>query len=451
MIHAQPILLLVDYNLSRVADVRQMACYAKVRYGAQSLLIRSTPTDVDRAICDGVIDLNPRDDDFVERALVALAPYRARLAGGLVFSDNAVQSGALLLEALGLAVDSGTLAEGAFSKHAYRSLEHRHRDIFGPQGVMVPDCAPIRNLADLTEFAVRHPGGFVVKPSCEGNNRGVVTMRQGDDLAAVLKEVSTYLSDGVICEELIPYRREFSFDGIGSLSFITEKISATGRYPVELGQVLPARITPRERNTISVAGRLANLLVGQRNGPFHNEIKLSDDGHRAAVVEPNRRPAGMKIWTIASLVYQVNLYHLWVDQAFGEEIPRELPQASRQAATVMLGVAEDTDVISAMGADASVLLDHVVLPSLQSRFPSLRSGDLELHEFCWLPAEARRIHAVPRDNADFIAQVCLTTTRDDIDIRDLASNLQTVWKASFHRYVRGSCLRQAVDVAQCDG
>jgi hypothetical protein len=68
-----------------------------------------------------------------------------------------------------------------------------------------------------------------------------------------------------------------------------------------------------------------------------------------------------------------------------------------------------------------------------------------------LPAEARRIHAVPRDNADFIAQVCLTTTRDDIDIRDLASNLQTVWKASFHRYVRGSCLRQAVDVAQCDG
>src|SRR4029453_8524050 len=140
------------------------------------------------------------------------------------------------------------------------------------------------------------------------------------------KEVSTYLSDGVICEELIPYRREFSFDGIGSLSFITEKISATGRYPVELGQVLPARITPRERNTISVAGRLANLLVGQRNGPFHNEITLSDDGHRAAVVEPNRRPAGMKIWTIASLVYQVNLYHLWVDQAFGEEIPRELPQ-----------------------------------------------------------------------------------------------------------------------------
>ncbi len=75
----------------------------------------------------------------------------------------------------------------------------------------MPAFTEIASLDQLHAFAHDHPEGFVViKPAAEGNNRGVVVVRPGDDLTAAFAEVLPYLEGGVICEELIPYRREYS-------------------------------------------------------------------------------------------------------------------------------------------------------------------------------------------------------------------------------------------------
>ncbi len=321
MSELSPLLLIVDYNLTRVADVAHLAQAAKVRHQANTILIRADPGARDFEICTHVIDLDPLAEHFVDTASERLAPYRSRLRAGLVFSDNAVQRGAELLERLGLAVDSAALAAGAFNKRSYRLAEGRARPLLEAQGLLAPASVEVRSVDDLRAFAASHPDGFVVKPSCEGNNRGVTIVRAGDSLDEAFDAVRPYLHHGAICETLIPYRREYSFDGVGDVEFVTEKLSASGKYPVEIAQILPARLSPAEQATLTRAGRLANLLVGQRRGAFHNEIKLSDDGLAAAVVEPNRRPAGMKIWTIAQAVYGIDFYAQWLDAAFGEARP----------------------------------------------------------------------------------------------------------------------------------
>jgi len=342
-----------------------------------------------------------------------------------VFSDNAVRSGAALLRRLGLAVDSPELAEGAFCKYAYRLSEARHTQLFTAQRVMVPDFAKVFSLQEIRAFAGRHPEGFVVKPSREGNNRGVLMVQPGDDVGDAFAEVLPYLDGGVICEEIIPYRREFSFDGLGPLEFITEKISATGRYPVEIAQVLPAKVTKLERATLTRAGRLANWLVGQCDGPFHNEIKLSDDGTRSAVVEPNRRPAGMKIWSLARWVYGIDLYQRWVDAAFGAPPePRQL-EPSCSAATVMLDLPthrhfSPDDVLS--GADP--FGETIAIAAARH---NLRPDVLTIKEFSWLSGARRRLNSGPRDNGDFAAQGCVVMHSDDVDIREVVHTLRAVW------------------------
>jgi hypothetical protein len=327
------------------------------------------------------------------------------------------------------------LAAGAFSKHAYRLGEQRHSELFAAQRVMVPECSSITTLAQLQSFAERHADGFVIKPSCEGNNRGVVMARKGADLQAVFEEVRPYIAGGVICEQLIPYRREYSYDGIGMLSLITEKVSATGRYPVEVAQIQPARLNEIERATIARAGRLANLLVGQCDGPFHNEIKLSDDGLHAAVVEPNRRPAGMKIWSLAAWVYGIDLYERWVDTVFGVDSLPALPDPARSAATVMLGVARDRMFApDDIDAQNTPLADALAATAEQH---GLTDDELRMQEFGWLSPQRRLLRKVPRDNADFAAFVCILLESSKADIRDVVATLRRKWAVALDAWCDG--------------
>ncbi|MDN7177162.1 biotin carboxylase [Caballeronia sp. SEWSISQ10-4 2] len=420
-------LLIVDYNLSRISDVTHIARYARERHGAHTILIRPNPTAADAQLCDHLIDLDPLADGFVDAALGCLKPWRNGLKAGLVFSDNAVQRGAELLERLCLPVDSATLAAGAFSKRDYRISEARIRDLLASQYVMVPEYIEVSSVDDLQRFATMHPDGFVVKPSCEGNNRGVVIVKPGDSsgdtFRAGFSAVEPYLNHGAICEALIPFRREFSFDGVGATEFITEKVSASGCYPVEVAQILPARINATERATLVRTGRLANMLVGQCHGPFHNEIKLDDAGLQAAVIEPNRRPAGMKIWTIAADVYGVDFYALWVDAAFGVFREPALVPAARQAATVMLGVPFNCVFTPPDSAQGVALFDR----TLARAAALLGAESMRRLEFSWLAKDTHFIPAIPRDNSDFAAQACFVLDSDTIDIGSAVAVVRATW------------------------
>jgi hypothetical protein len=250
-------------------------------------------------------------------------------------------------------------------------------------------------------------------------------VRPGDNIHAAFAEVRPYLGRGVICEQIIPYRREYSYDGLGQLSFITEKISAAGRYPVELAQVIPAHLNAVERRTLERAGRQANWLVGQCDGPFHNEVRLSDSGTHAAIVEPNRRPAGMKIWALAHWVYGIDFYHRWIDSVFDNDVGVAVPEPTCSAATVMLGVKSDRRFApDDLHPEATPFQDAVAMTVAHC---GLTQQDLCIREFIWISPHCRELHNTPRDNADFAAQACIVLRAEHVDIRAVIHVLRDMW------------------------
>ncbi|KPW29148.1 Uncharacterized protein ALO66_03653 [Pseudomonas coronafaciens pv. atropurpurea] len=426
-----PVLLLVDYNLSRIGDVLHIRNYARKRWNAETWLVRGSPQEHDLHMSDRVIDADPLAPDFIHRALGILGDDAIRISAGMVFSDNAVVSGAVLLEQLGLQVDDSGLALGAFDKLAYRIAERRMHLQLKKLGVLLPDFQQIKCVNDVRNFALRQDSGFVLKPACEGNNRGVVMVMPGGDCEQAFAEVAPYLDMGVLAEAFITFTREYSYDGLGDLWFITEKISASGRYPVEVAQILPARLSEQERQAIRQAGEQVNHLVGQQTGPFHNEIKLSDNDFSTAVIEPNRRPGGMKIWTLAHAVHGLDMYAAWVDSVFAVPVPTAMPAATCSAATVMLGVPHDmTFEVAELGKVQTMVNDTLILAAQKL---GMEKKDIALIECAWISGQARLIHAVPRDNSDFVAHACIALHDARVDIRDLVATMREQWLEVLNR------------------
>jgi hypothetical protein len=426
-------LLIVDYNLSRIDDVAYMRRYAYERYGIKTLLIRPNPALHDYRISDYVLALDPRAADFIDTALSALAPFQSQLRGGLVFSDNAVHSGAQLLERLNLSVDDATLATGAFSKICYRQIEAEHQALLKAQGMFIPAYTTIHSADELIKFIQCYPDGVVLKPACEGNNRGVIFLYADDDVQQALVEVAPYLSDGIVCEQMIPFQREYSFDGLGHLDFITEKCSAEGVYPVETGQILPAKLKLTQQRLIRRVGKLANLLVGQCYGPFHNELKIKSDASTAAVVEPNRRPAGMRIWSLAERVYGLNFYQLWVDQVLGYPLPDQLPAPKGVAATIMLGAPCDGYLL--LPPEICAEPDYLFKQALDLYQGAGSSEELEWFGFTFMSPKASQVRAIPKDNSDFVAMVCVYSQNSELDILRLKTAINDHWQQAIAPYV----------------
>lgn len=430
------ILLLIDYNLSRYDDVKTMVHYAQETYGLETILLRAKPTDIDYALATQVFDLCPRDKNFVSDAMEHLKPFVSRLRAGIVFSDDAIYSGSLLLEALGLDVDSAVLAEGAFSKNVYREQEQYLKPYLMAQDIFVPDFKKIHTIEELRQFSLDHPKGFVLKPTSEGNNRGVLKLDGTSNLSEAIQEVEAYLQEGVMCEALIDYAQEYSYDGLGHLEFITEKLSLSTRYPVEFGQIVPARLNHSAENQIKKTGRMANLMVGQKSGPFHNEIKLNAEQNKTAVIEPNRRPAGMKIWDLAQKVFHVNFYHLWIDQVMGMSLPYSLPQPKGRAAIRLLGSPCDgvLQLPEALEKNPALLL-HRLIQQLSETDPLL-AQDLDWFDFKLMKKNGDAVFNVPRDNGYFLAQIFLYVNDPQCDIAAILAAMEKIWLSEIKSYIK---------------
>ena len=427
-------MVIVDYNLSRVDDVRLLLKHGKEAHGLGSILIRRNPTQTDVSLADHVIDLSPLDVDFVEKAVAALKPFLGEISAVLPFSDDSVWSGAKLAETLGVAADQPDAAEAAFSKSVYRKWETELRRQLTAGGMMVPRFARIESLEDLASFARLCPFGFVLKPSCEGNNRGVLRLLPGDSLLEAFEEVESYLSGGLVAEELISFPEEYSFDGVGALNFITQKLSVNSRYPVEYGQIVPARLPKKVSDSVRFAGLSANKIVGQSFGPFHNEIKYSPSLNQSAVIEPNRRPAGMKIWHLAEKVFGVNLFKLWVDQALNPSRPLPSLKSKGIGAIRQLPSPIDGKLSERFSSEFSDGIFLRILSDVRSR-GQIDISDIEWFDFRITKSSMDRCVSVPKDNGQFLGEISLFCSDQSIDVEKALSEFEVSWKSVISEFI----------------
>lgn len=420
-------LCIVDYNLSRLSDVKLITDYAKERYKLKTILFRANPTKADNTLADIVINLGPLQKDFVSLALQYLEAYKGQIAAVVPFSDDSVVSGSALAEALELKADNSKLATRAFSKSEYRLAENQIRTELETQNLFIPRSKLIFSVEEL-KTCLEQWHEIVLKPTCEGNNRGVIRLRHSDSVCGAFEEVRQYIHNGLIAEEVISFPQEFSIDGIAGLSFCTRKISHFGRYPVEYGQIVPARISDSSLKSLSKASSFANLIVGQHLGPFHNELKHDPLTLKSAVVEPNRRPAGMRIWHLAERVYGINFFKLWVDHLMGHEIPTGLPPVNKIAGIRMLKAPSNGLCnFNIMNESSTTSL----LNSIEQKVKLQLGVEFRTFDFQWNIGPEAKVTSEPKDNSQFIAQICFETTHTDSNLEEVMA----VWASEFEGYI----------------
>ncbi len=309
---ATPVFVVLDYNLSRKKDVIKIAEKVYEFCGTKVLLASALGKGINHPNIENFESVCTRSTEFVTGCIEFIKAHNYDPIGGVVFSDDAIVTGSRVLEYYNLKVDSH---EGAL--RSYDKLQYRRAESAAPcpEGVNRPRFKDLSIPADYRALVADISAGWVVKPRCEGNNRGVVVVKSALDLNEAMSLNQNYAGDGLLAEELIKIGSEYSVDGVGSLNFITKKISVRGKFPLEVGQVMPAGVDPDLTAKLLCSSAFANALTGQKRGAFHNEIMLCENSNEAYVVEPNRRPGGMQIWDMILDCYGVDLYSRWVRSA----------------------------------------------------------------------------------------------------------------------------------------
>lgn len=327
------VFLIVDYNLSRVIEVQKIADIVYQQYNYQTILVTTKGKGI---ISDNITSFEYESitiDSILDEIIHNLDNHRYIPVSGLVFSDNAIVTGSKLLEHYNLITDSSIGAAKSYDKLLYRKSEKTYKL---NNHINTPEFYDLRHKKSYDYLSDKITKGFIIKPRKQGNNMGVVSVHSIDDIKTFINK-NQYFNDSYIAEQLIDIKDEFSVDGVGQLQFITKKLSIRGRFPLEIGQVLPPNIDNLTRNKIILANSLANSVVEQKNGAFHNEIMICSRTNKAYVVEPNRRPGGMSIWYLIYNVYQIDLYKEWVLSSFGYiKTEKDIPKPKCSSGYLML-------------------------------------------------------------------------------------------------------------------
>lgn len=432
--------LIVDYNLNRRDEVVRLAEKCHATHGIETVLLTEPGKEIRHPLVTNITAESIRSESFIKDCVRALLDKGLHCKAGLVFSDDAVVTGSRILSHMGLRTDSPELAVRAFDKMDYREAESL---LDMPPGVARPGYA---NPACLSGAEMGESAKWVVKPRCEGNNRGVVVVSSADDANAALDAHPQYLEQGFIAETLICGKSEYSVDGVGAVRFITQKLALKGDHPVEIGQIQPAILNAKDEERVLAANEVANRLTGVETGAFHNEVMISSDTGEAFIIEPNRRPGGMRIWDLIGKAYGVDLYDVWIRSAFGKVPPeRNIDDYIQSAGFLMLTGPRG---LSVKHGGIEEGLDQLV-ESVWNSVGVLEPRPIH-HDLTFIAEEGFVFPDHPVDGHSFMLSLCFTAS-PETDLKELLYSFYQEWDRIVHNdpFV-AACSSKGADQSQED-
>lgn len=379
--------IVMGYNNTRLGDVKKIESYAKEFHDAELILCKDGISDGDRESIRNCIecDLSPTGEN-VDSIVAYLKVHSLELVGVLPFSDKGVPFGALLAERLGLPGSDPVRAGSAADKYDYRMAEAEFGGL--PESMRHVRAQEINDAQDIHDFWDSVvPSKVFLKPKGEGNSRGCIRLDQRESVQDAFAELHPYLAGGVMAEECIDDAREYSVDHVGGFSWVTEKATTTGPFRAEIQQIVPAPLSLEPESNIRKAGFAAAEVCGYAGSAFHNEIFLLSGGEKTAVVEPNLRPAGMRIWDLVALAFDFDPWAAWLHYSREGKSAPEFAEQRGYAGIRMISAPVE-----------GVLSSIPPVAEMKAKFPELKEVAItkELGDVLTTQAE---------DNADFIGYV----------------------------------------------
>lgn len=417
-------LLVLDYLPARINELKIIKKYIEEEYDLDMVIISDMLSGAEKEIWEHVYHLPISSPNYQENVLKILANLDMECVCVLPFMDAVSGHAANIAAKLGVYGDDPVLSFAGINKLDFRKQESVLARFLNAQCITLPRWIQVEDYSQLSEFFECCPAGVVIKPVDGRANIGVKIVKEKKDLHASYQSTCKVAPDSVIiAEELINFDSEFSFDGVGALSFLTQKFSQTGEYPVELGQIVPAQCSPSSSLALIKAGQSMNLISGQRYGAFHNEIKLNSTTGQTFLVETNRRPAGMRIWDMANKVFGISLQKIWVDHLInGSANTLVIPQATGSAFLINL-------VSSVEG----VIQADIVQEEIEKKTAALVSKLLSEFQYEILHIKINieggsLVYKTPKTNNDFCGYVCVYIKDAGIDHIQLMNEINTTWQ-----------------------
>ncbi|MER5357170.1 ATP-grasp domain-containing protein [Streptomyces sp. NPDC002785] len=309
-----------------------------------------------RTILDSADEYTLFEDPTPERLMrAAREMHRERPFGvAVTMVDRYLEAAALLNEEFGLPANRSDVVRTVNDKHRMRTAT------LGSACGSVAYGA-VHSAEDLRSFAGRHGYPFILKPVDGSASRGIVLVDHDvtlKDTARSVGETVPSPASGWIAEEYLTGPEfsveTFSTDGTHHVLAVTEKFK--GDNFVEVGHLVPARVTAADRT--AMAAEVAALLdaVGLTEGPAHTEVVLTGRGPR--VIETHSRPGGDGIVELVRLATGVDMQQLTFDWLAGKPVdPRPSP-VPRASATWFLTPPEGT-VTAVTGLDEALAQEGV--------------------------------------------------------------------------------------------
>ncbi|MFJ3303924.1 ATP-grasp domain-containing protein [Streptomyces sp. NPDC086549] len=290
--------------------------------------------------------------------------------------EYGVHGAAVLAERWGLPGASSAAAAALTDKL-------RLREAARAAGLRNPDWTEVHGPGDVKQFA--GDGSVVLKPANRHASLGVQLLEPGDDLDAaweltVSAQDTLMLPDRDLAWRYMAERRvyghEYSVEALvreGEIVFVnvTDKLTAPGRHPVELGHVVPAGLTEPVRESFVEAMNGLVGAIGYGTGILHAEWILNEDG--PVLIECAGRVPGDSITFLLDAAYGGNVIRSLVT-LLGGGTPRLTTEPPMSAAIRFLTATPGT-VTEVTGVDDAQAVPGVLKASLLVS-PGDRVGEL---------------------------------------------------------------------------
>lgn len=231
--------------------------------------------------------------------------------------------------------------------------------------------AKVRTRPDLERFATSNGFPLILKPSRGSASRDICIITGPAELCEVVAGLefagdnATQDADPWVVEEFLE-GREFSVEthsaaGDHQVLAVTEKFK--NEHCVEIGHVVPARITTAEHALLTDETKSVLTALGVEEGPAHTELILTARGPR--LVETHTRPGGDAIVELVKIATGYDIHEMTFSWLSGKPaVVAHDPQAG--GAAIWFLTAEQGRVTAVGGESEAQASEGVQFASLSA-------------------------------------------------------------------------------------
>lgn len=316
------LVIIFGYNNTRVYDIERLKKMCREMLDADIMLCKENITQVDLDITPYTleVDITKYDIENISHQMKLIDDYvttkKFTVIACLPFSDKGIPLGSYYAKSKELTHDDCEKSIACIDKYEFRLLEKLATT---PSWYKKPFFKKIHTIEEAKDCVTNSTYALFFKPVAEGNSRGCLEINSLEDIEKNLTIIETYLEQGIVVEECIKGFDEYSFDGVDGNYIITEKKTSQGFYRVETQHVLPAPLDNKFYDRLIEAGKIVSAISGSNDGAVHNELFINKTTGDVYCVEPNRRPAGLKLWDWIGTAYPgVDNWNAWLYWAAGK-------------------------------------------------------------------------------------------------------------------------------------